>query len=187
MTSNDSGINGKEVAGAVNAGAAQAQVLCGACGMERALNSGGVCAMCAERAVKAMQERSDANAAEALAAANGGSMSPAGRPADEAPAADGPSLVGEMHVRLMSDGACSIDGPLHNRKLVLAMLNAAHDCSYEYSRREEEARERAARPVLKKWSKAWWADQFRQRAERKAAEEAEARAAKTQGQGGTPG
>lgn len=150
---------------------------CSSCGLLRALNEG-TCAMCAERASKTLvltEEEMADTAAAAVAAATPAPAAPAAAPTGEAAV----TVVAEMSIKLLSNGDATISGPLDNRAVILNMLNAAHDLSYEFEQRlQKEMRAKAAlagKPAPKKWSKAWWAEQFAQRRAEKEAREAEQR------------
>ncbi len=140
---------------------------CSSCGLTRSLNDG-LCVMCVERSTKTLVAEATNDAA--VTPGTGGGDAPA---LETQPAASAePHIVAEMNIKLLSDGNATIEGPLHNRKQVQLMLNVAHDLSYEYEKRVQEAQALADRPAPKKWSKPWWAEQFRRRAEERKIREA---------------
>lgn len=99
----------------------------------------------------------------------------------EAPVPAEVKVVMRMTISMMSDGNCSVDGPLSDRSAILCMLQNAHDLSYEYEKQEKARAAAASAPPPKRFSKAWWAEQFRLKAEARRAREAAAGAAPAPG------
>lgn len=131
---------------------------CGGCTLERELDPVTFkCGMCSQREKEAAENSATPVDSAAVTAA---ALQAAAESTE-------PRVIAQMVITLRSDGNGTIEGPLHDRKSILSMLNVAHDLSYEYERRAQEAAALASRPAPKKWSKAWWAEEFRRRAERK--------------------
>lgn len=138
---------------------------CVSCTLERELaDATNKCRLCTQR-----EEAAEATHAPSQGAA--GADMPMPEQLAPAAASAEPHVVAEMHIKLLSNGDGTIEGPLQDRKTILTMLNVAHDLSYEYEKRALEAAALANRPAPKKWSKAWWKEEFRRRDERKAEEQ----------------
>lgn len=134
---------------------------CGNCGLERYLGIKGICLMCAERAEKA-------EAQEAAPAVTKGTPGDEQRDGNAQEQEQGPKVVAQMTVRLFEDGNAELVGPV-NRGTIVQLCVAALDLSYESDKRMTEEQARLAAPP-KKWSKAWWKEQFRLSRERRDAE-----------------
>lgn len=71
---------------------------------------------------------------------------------------------------VFQDGNLTVDGPMHDQLVFRGMLSLAEDVGREYLNSARQAQASGvAQP--KKWTKAWWSEQFRLKREKREAEE----------------
>lgn len=100
-----------------------------------------------------------------------------------APAAAGPveanpeRIVARMSITLAADGNVTVTGPLEQRAVIVQMVLGALDISYEVAKAAQQRAQIAAAPQPKKWSAAWFAQEFARKRLAKQLREASGKAA----------
>ena len=123
--------------------------------MQRPGLSDGICESCWQRSVEGAGRRDG----HSKLIAEDGEL----KTVDAHPESNGPKIVAQMSITLSADGSVSVTGPLERRDLILQMVIGALDISYEVAKAVQERARVAALPPPKKWSKAWFEQQFARR------------------------
>lgn len=138
-------------------GTLPSETQCGVCFNGGRVLVDGICEPCRQRRNAGEEQRRDGHS---KLIAEGGEM----KVVDPHPETASPPVVAELRIQLFADGNVNLTGPIQDRALILHMLTSASDISYEYQKELRVRAAIAAAPPPRKWSKAWWAQEFRRRA-----------------------